>query len=147
MNLLYRSEYLLRLFQQHVKPEDRILEIGCGDNRNVNYLKENGYPHVEGIDKLQGTPIELVDPKEYDVIFTMSTLFLIPPENDWVFKKIAGMAKKTIITVEGETTDWTRDVYGRNYADVFRDFGFEQVAVESPVFNQYGVARVLKRND
>lgn len=142
-NLTYRSEFLYQIFQDYVSKDWSVLEIGQGDGRNVRYLKERGYS-VVGIDKKDGEPIEEYPEKEFDVIYTMSTLFLIPPENDWVFEKIARMAKKYIITVEGETTA-SNGVWGRDYAEVFKKFGFEQVHQQTNIFNQYGVARILKR--
>jgi hypothetical protein len=147
-SLVYRSKFLLEVFKDFVDPADTILEIGEGDGRNVKYLKKHGYLDVEGVDKLKGTPIEKIEPKSYDVIFTMSTLFLIPPENNWVFEKIAKMAKKYIITIEGEVTDYRRDLWGRNYKEVFQPFGFYEVLCQDKdVFNEYGVLRVLKRHE
>ncbi len=145
-SLIYRSEFLLEVFKDFVSRNDSILEIGDGDGRNVKYLKAHGYTNVTGIDKLKGTAIEDVPPQKYDVIFTMSTLFLIPPEKNWVFEKIAGMAKKLIITIEGEVTDYRRDLWGRDYTEVFKPFGFRQVLIQDrDVFNEYGVLRVLER--
>lgn len=141
--LMYRSEYLLELFEEYIPKDMSILEIGEGDGRNVKYLREHGYT-VDGIDKKDGTAIEDIESRKYDVIYTMSTLFLIPPENNWVFKKIADMAKHYIITIEGETTS-PPTVFGRDYTDVFKDFGFEEIYLQRNVFNRYGVARVLKR--
>jgi hypothetical protein len=144
-DLTYRSEYLLEVFREYIDPKWAILEIGYGDKRNLNYLVENGYLNVDGIDKSDGCSIEEFEPRdEYDVIFSMSCLFLIPPENNWVFEKIAKMAKKYIITIEGETTA-PNGVWGRNYTDVFRPFGFKEVLSKHKVFNEYGVLRVLKR--
>lgn len=140
----YRSKYLVSIFEKHVPKDATILEIGHGDGRNIRFLKEAGWENVEGIDKNEGTTIEEVPEKEYDVIYTMSCLFLIPPENNWVFEKIARMAKNMIITVEGETTVADRpDVFGRDYSKVFEPFGFKTIAKEFNVFNQYGVARIL----
>lgn len=141
---MYRSEFLLEVFQDFIKPEWSILEIGSGNGRNVKHLKENGFPNVTGIDKERGESIEDVEPREYDVIYTMSCLFLIPPENNWVFEKIAKMAKKYIITVEGEETA-NNGVWGRNYTEVFKEFGFREELSQDNVFNEYGVLRVLKR--
>jgi hypothetical protein len=142
--LLDRSEFLYSIVNQFADKSDSILEIGEGDGRNVEYLKDKGY-NVIGIDKLNGTAIEDVPINEYDVVYTMSTLFLIPPENNWVFEKISKMAKKYIITIEGETTDTRRDVWGRNYTEIFEQFGFDEVYHLYNVFNEYGVLRILKR--
>lgn len=145
-DLTYRSEFLLEVFKDFIDPSWSILEIGAGDFRNVDYLASHGYSFVDGIDKNNGELIETFEPKEpYDVIFSMSCFFLIPPENNWVFEKIAKMAKKYIITIEGETTA-SNGVYGRNYTEVFKPFGFEEVLFQKDVFNQYGVLRILKRN-
>lgn len=144
-DLTYRSEFLYEVFKDFIDPSLTVLEIGCGDGRNVDYLKKRGY-NVVGIDKLHGTSIEEVEEKLYDVIFTMSTLFQIPPENAWVFEKIARMANKYIITIEGETTHLKEgdNLFGRNYTDVFYPFGFREVMREKNVFNEFGVLRVLK---
>jgi hypothetical protein len=143
--LIERSQFLLDVFDLFVDEKDTVLEVGMGDGRNVRYLKEHGYELVEGIDKKDGTAIEVIDPKPYDVIYSMSTLFLIPPENSWVFKKIAQMARKYIITIEGETTDSRRNVWGRNYKEVFEPLGFSEVYYQDNVFNEYGVLRVFKK--
>jgi len=142
-DLTYRSEYLFGVFEKWVDKDWSVLEIGSGMNRNVDYLNERGY-NVEGIDKEKGSAIEDVEPKEYDVIYTMSCLFLIPPENNWVFEKIAKMAKRYIITIEGETASLP-NVWGRNYTDIFMEQGFKEVERQKNVFNEYGVLRVLKR--
>lgn len=139
---MHRSEFLLKVLDRHVSKTDSILEIGSGDNRNVDFLRKNGYENVTGIDKLNGTAIEDVEAKEYDVIFTMSTLFLI--KNDSVFEKIAKMAKKYIVTIEGETSV-NDELVGRDYSAVFIKYGFTQVEEERNVFNVYGVLRVMKK--
>jgi hypothetical protein len=143
-SLFYRSEFLFDVFTDLVDKEWSVLEIGQGDGRNVRFLNERGY-HAEGIDKNDGNPIETFPEKEYDVIYSMATFFLIPPENNWVFEKIARMAKKFIITIEGETSA-DNGVWGRNYAEMFKPFGFEQIYQQTNVFNQYGVLRIMKRN-
>lgn len=145
MPLNYRSGFLVDVFEKYVPKTATILEIGCGDGRNVKWLKAMGWKKVAGIDKIHGTAIEDVKPKVYDVVYTMSTLFLLQDEK--IFKKIAGMAKKMIITVEGETTSGYNHVIGRDYSKVFAPFGFEQIDFEANVFNQYGVLRVLKHGD
>ena len=142
MSLLERSKFLLKVIKRYATLDDTTLEIGCGDYRNVNYLKEHGY-NVEGIDKIYGTSIQEFAPKEYDIIFTMSTLFLI--NDDSIFPKIANMAKKFIITIEGETTKEGNGVIGRDYNEIFSKLGFTQVESEKEVFNIFGVMRVFKK--
>lgn len=139
-----RSETLVEVFNEYVDKEDSILEIGCGDGRNIRYLKEAGYGNVIGIDKIYGTAIEDEEFKQYDIIYTMSTLFLIPSANEWVFEKIASMASKYLILFEGETTKGN-GVVGRDYNEVFSKFGFTQVEHETPMFNQYGHLRIMKK--
>lgn len=143
-DLTYRSLYLVDVFSRHIPKDWSVLEVGSGDNRNVKHLKQAGWLDVTGIDKKDGTAIEDVEEKKYDVIYTMSCLFLIPKENEWVFEKIARMADKYIVTVEGETTS-PPTIIGRDYTKIFNKFGFEEVEKETPVFNSTGVLRVLKR--
>jgi hypothetical protein len=140
-----RSKFLVSILDKYVEKDDHILEIGFGDGRNLQHLRNAGYTRVEGIDKANGSAIEDVEPYQYDIIYTMSTLFLIPESNDWVFEKIAAMSKKWIFTLEGETTKGN-GVIGRDYSKIFTKFGFEQVEHQTDVFNQYGVLRIFKRN-
>ena len=142
MPLNYRSGFLVDVFEEYVPKTATILEIGCGDGRNMKWLKAMGWKKVTGIDKLLGTAIEDVKPKVYDVVYTMSTLFLLP---DNMMEKVASMAKNTIITIEGETTDSSRNLIGRDYSKVFAPYGFSEVEHQDNVFNQYGVLRVMKR--
>lgn len=139
-NLITRTLFLEQILKKYATKKDTILEIGSGDNRNVDFLKRQGW-NIEGIDRIYHTAIEDIELKKYDVIFTMSTLFLIPEHKEWVFEKIANMAQKYIITFEGETTKGF--VIGRNYEEVFSKFGFKQVEYQNNVFNEFGVLRVL----
>lgn len=141
--LLHRSEFLLTVVDKYAKKTDDVMEIGCGDGRNVSYLQQHGY-RVLGIDKELGTSIEEFPEREYDVVFTMSCLFLLPEESEWVFEKIARMTKKYLITIEGETTKGN-GVIGRDYGDIFTKLGMTQIEHQMDVFNKYGVMRVFKK--
>ncbi len=132
------------MFERHIPKDYSILEIGHGDGRNLHYLRQAGYDHVEGIDKANGMSVEEVSPIPYDVVFSMSTLFLIPEGNEWVFEKIASMAQKYIVTIEGETTKG--HVIGRDYYTIFTNLGFEQIESEAEVFNKFGIMRVFKKH-
>lgn len=138
-----RSEILVEIFNDYVHKDDTILEIGCGDARNIGYLKRAGYENAKGIDKIYGTEIERIPEEPIDVLFTMSTLFLLPKTSEWVFEKMARMAQKWIITLEGEVTKGA--VIGRDYNSIFSRLGFVQVEHQHPIFNQYGHLRVFKK--
>jgi hypothetical protein len=141
-----RSKFLVEVFEKYIPKDATILEVGFGDGRNLHYLRNAGYDKVHGIDKGNGTSIEDAEPRPYDVIFTMSCLFLIPESNEWVFEKMADMAQKYIITFEGEATKGN-GVIGRDYTKVFAPFGFEEVEKQTNVFNEYGVLRVLRKTN
>lgn len=148
MSLEDRSKYLLEVFEKHQIPKDAsILEIGAGDWRNIDALRRAGYKNAIGIDKepqaevIPPMAIEDMPSREFDVIFTMSCLFLIPEPP---YEKIAQMAKKYLITIEGETTKGN-GVIGRDYGEIFTKLGFEQIEHQEEVFNKFGVMRVFKK--
>jgi hypothetical protein len=159
MSLEERSNFLIEVFKKHnILKDATVLEIGCGDRRNVRALQNAGWKNVDGIDKLEGTAIEDVPEKQYDVVFSMSCLFLIPPrevtkvdgfllmkENEEVWEKIARMSKEWLITVEGETSKDSIGVFGRDYSQIFGPLGFDQIKHQTDVFNKYGVLRVFKK--
>lgn len=138
-----RTKFLIEIFEKYIPKDYTILEIGCGDGGNINALKEVDYKFVDGIDKKDGTAIEDVEPKEYNVIFTMSTLFLIKDEK--VFNKIAKMAQKFILTFEGESKEYG-NVFYHDYEKIFSNLGFKQIEHQDNMFNQYGHLRVFKKN-
>lgn len=146
-----RSRLLVDIFRDYISPSESILEIGSGNNRNIARLKEAGYLNIEGIDKKDGTAIEDVPEKQYDVIYTMSTLFLIPESNAWVFEKIARMAKKYLIIFEGKfnayNSNGEQTLWGRNYQLIFKQLGFTQVFEQDNLFNETGRLVILKRNE
>ncbi len=139
-----RTDFIVKVFEKYIPKDSSILEIGGGDGRNIIALQSAGYHNTAWVDKESGGSIEDIFPVPEDVIFTMSCLFLIPKGNEWVFEKIAKMAKKYLITVEGETTKGN-GVIGRDYQQVFEPFGFKQIEHQTNVFNMYGVLRVFKK--
>lgn len=135
---------MVDIFKRHIHKDDLILEIGAGDWGNVRSLTEAGYGKVIGIDKNDGSSIEDFPLVEFDTIFTMSCLFLIPKENEWIFEKIAKMTKKWLITIEGETSKG--EVTGRDYGKIFTKLGFDEVEHNRYAFNIYGHIRIFKKN-
>ena len=47
---IQRSEFLYERIKNVVKPDDSILELGCNVGRNLNYLWNNGYHELSGVD-------------------------------------------------------------------------------------------------
>jgi len=138
-----RSEFLLRVMGKYASFGDTILEIGCGDGRNLRYLRQAGWKSVNGIDKSKGTAIEDLPLENlYDIVFTMSCLFLIPPENRWVFGKIAMMTRKHLIIIEGEKKN-ASNAYFHPYQKIFEELGMKQIYHQSGIFNSYGHLRVF----
>ena len=136
-----RTKKITELITKYCNKSDKILEIGCGNGRHVKHLCEIGY-NVTGLDKNNAdiaSDIYEYDWTEWDVIYTMSCLFLL--REYCIFEDIAKHCKM-IITVEGESSKG--EVIGRDYEEVFKPFGFKQLYMEENVFNKYGVARVLK---
>ena len=119
-----------------------ILEIGCNVGRNLSCLELAGYTNLAGVDVnkkaldmvtantcLMLGPIEKVLPRilqPYGLVFTMAVLQHIPPENDKVFKHIARLGKKNLLTIEDEGCVSPRH-FPRNYKVVFEKLGMKQV--------------------
>ena len=160
----YRSEFAHKILDKYAVHSDSILEIGAGAGRTTNYLYNKGFKDItaldvdkkqldlitnSGIKKVNKTIQEHVeDNKKYDVVLTISTLYLIPYTDDNVFEEIAKIAKKYIITIEGEKgCGRFGRLYERNYGEVFSKFGFEEIECQKDVFNMFGVLRVLKNEN
>ncbi len=165
-NGIKRSNYLAGLVREHAPKNSSILEPGCNVGRNLNVLWGAGYKDLSGLEinqrasvlmlktfphmaaRIYQGPIELtVDSLPvFDLVFTMAFLVHLHTDSEWVFEKLANCAGKTIITVEDETSKGSRH-FSRNYEDVFSQFRFEQLQVETniPGLNTHYFARVFKR--
>ena len=115
----HRSEMLLE--QLGPLPfGSRILEVGCNVGRNLAYLKDRGYPNVEGVEisphavaLLRKTYPQLADAdihvgaaetvlpslSPYDLVFTMAVLEHIHPDSVDVFDEIARLGR-AVVAVE-----------------------------------------------
>ncbi|HEU4426202.1 MAG TPA: class I SAM-dependent methyltransferase [Pilimelia sp.] len=113
-----RSHVLLELISDLPKTA-RILEVGCNVGRNLAYLHDNGYRHVEGVEinphaverlrttypQLADVPIHLGPAEEvlpglpddgYDLVYTMAVLEHIHPDHSMVFDEIARVGRSVL---------------------------------------------------
>lgn len=150
ISLVKRSTFLVELIQKRVGPEAQILEIGCNSGRNLEYLYRAGFKHLAGIEinsqavdllkqsfpemasctQIHLSPIESVikDFKEsqFDLVFTMAVLEHVHSESEWIFKEMARITGKTLITIEDEKElSWRH--FPRNYSHVFKSLGLKEV--------------------
>ena len=169
-----RSEYLVSLVKQYVKPDDSssssILELGSNVGRNLNRLWKAGYHNLSGVE-INPEALKLMKQKfpdmqvmtyegsiedrikelgEYDLIFTMAVLEHIHSDSEWIFSEIARKAKRYLITIEGEKKNVSELHFPRNYKNIFEGLGLQQV-YEKHLSQKEGLntnfyARVFSRN-
>lgn len=144
------SQFLVQIVKDYAEPNMRILEIGCGAGRNLNYLYSNGYSRLFGVEinvkavelmkqhfpdmashaEVYNSPIEEVAPKfsdgEFDVVYTMALLQHIHPDSEWVFPELVRITKEYLITIENEKVETWRH-FPRNYKLIFESLGLRQV--------------------
>jgi len=126
--------------------ESSILELGCNVGRNLMYLHTADYENIYGVEisqravevgeayytalrgKIEVSSIEDYlrgDPEQFDMVFTYSCLMHIHPDSNWIFPKMAALAKRFIFTNEVEATSGSFK-YPRNYQVIFERLGFVQ---------------------
>lgn len=152
-----------------------ILEIGCNAGRNLHYLFQNGYTNLAAVEINQGAidflranypelsgvkiyhssiedQIKQFRSDEFDIVFTTAVLYYIHYQSEWIFKEMARITGKYLITIENEwaITDWRH--FPRNYKKIFTKYGMKQVFEEKlddiPGLNKYFsgfVARVFTK--
>lgn len=145
-----RSEFLYKYVKKYIDENGKILEIGCNVGRNLNYLYKHHFKNLmgveiseEAIDALKKTypvlfkdaeiicsPIEKIvkelPTNHLDLVFTMAVLEHIHPESEWIFKEIARITGRYLITIEAEKAKSSR-IFPRNYNEIFEGFGLKQV--------------------
>lgn len=145
-----RSAFLFGFIKKYVKPEEKILEIGCNVGRNLNYLFNVGYKNLDGIEiskeaislmekvypemagviKVYGNSVEEVikslKENSYYAVFTMAVLQHIHPDSEFVFSEIARITKKYLIIVEDEKGVSSRH-FVRDYKKIFENLGMKQI--------------------
>jgi len=120
------SETLAAVFEQFVREDAAVLEVGCGSGRHLAHLLDAGYEHLTGVDinddsfsvmadhypRLADTgtfhigAIEDVvsefDDGAFDVVYSVETLQHVHPDNAWVFEELIRVTDDLLITAENE---------------------------------------------
>lgn len=145
-----RSQFLMGIIKKYVKPDAKILEIGCNVGRNLNYLFQAGFKNLEGIEinkkavqllkktypemarhtKIYNVPIEEIIKElkdgEFDVVFTMAVFEHIHRDSEWTFSEAVRITKDFLITIEDEhNLSWRH--FPRNYIKVFKPLGMKEI--------------------
>jgi len=145
-----RSQFLVGIMKKYVNPDAKILEIGCNVGRNLNYLFQDGFKKLEGIEisekavrllkeaypemashtNIYNIPVEEIIKDfrdcEFDVVFTMAVLEHIHTDSEWVFHEMVRITKDFLIIIEDEHgLSWRH--FPRNYKKVFDPLGMKQI--------------------
>ena len=167
-----RSKLLTEFIRRYSSKKDSVMEIGCNVGRNLEYIRNDGYKKLYGVEpsesaielmkrvypeiskkaKFYNEAIEDViksfDDKQFDVVFTMATLEHIHSDSEWVFAEMVRIVGKVLITIEDEVFDSWRH-FPRDYQKVFEKLGMMQVeasnCLEVPGLNANFTIRVFKR--
>lgn len=167
-----RSIFLVELFNKYFNKDGIILEIGCNVGRNLNYLFENGYTNLSGIEinekavellketypemasvaNIYNNPVEEVikelKENQYDVVFTMAVLEHIHTDSEWIFQEMVRISSKYIVTIEDENGYSDRH-FPRNYKEIFEPLGMKEIEVitckDIPGLGNDFFARVFKK--
>jgi len=142
---------LVELFKEvlpYLNKESRILEIGCNVGRALNYLYQLGYHDLTGIEigeeavKLArvtfpemasvsklivgSAPLELrkLPSQGYDLVFCHSVLVNIHPKYNYMFKEMARVSRKFVLTLENEGSYLS---YPRDFQRSFERVGLKMV--------------------
>ncbi|WP_459889443.1 class I SAM-dependent methyltransferase [Halostagnicola bangensis] len=179
------SELVLDVIESAAEPDDHILEIGCSSGRHLAHLYHNGYENLSGIEindrsvEVMGEHfpqlssdarihtravediVESFEDGEFDVVYSVETLEIIPPKNDWVFGEIARITDDALITVEEEPANPTGrpiqnrpvretdgfPVFRRRWSDIFSEYGFDSNTVVEQDSVPEDTVRVFRRSD
>ncbi|WP_430788238.1 class I SAM-dependent methyltransferase [Virgibacillus flavescens] len=150
INKVERSEFLTEYVKKYISQKENILEIGCNVGRNLNYLYENNFKQLTGIEISEQAIVELnktypllkdnitiihssientikkLPSKHFDLVFTMAVLEHIHPDSEWIFEEMTRITGSYLIIVESEKFEHWR-LFPRNYKEVFEKYGLKQV--------------------
>lgn len=148
-----KADNTLNLLFQDVLPllekGDPILEVGCNCGRSLNYLHERGFTNLRGIEigqaavdrmkeifpaTYQAATVEVGSAPDvllghpsraYELVFCHSVLVNIPAQFNFVFREMARVSRRFIVTIENEASFTS---YPRNFQKMFEREGFKMVA-------------------
>jgi len=175
INVEEKSNVLLRqILKLDKNREFSILEVGCNVGRNLNFLYNDGFKKLAGIE-INKDAVELmkkqfpkmyssslisigslenklikVNEDSYDLVFSMAVLMHIHPDSKKVFTEMARIAKKYIITIEAEVGVPNHPrIWIRNYKDIFERLGFSEanrIRISKKIWGNDYVGRVFEKN-
>lgn len=140
---------LFRDVLPHLHKDSRILEIGCNAGRSLNYLYENGFRNLTGIE-IGAEAVELMKKvfpdaykssrliigdapdelkrfkdNEFDLVFCHSVLVNIHPRYNRIFTDMARISRRFVLTLESEGS---YTAYPRDFKRMFEKEGLKMVA-------------------
>lgn len=148
---LKEDNSICELFKEvlpYLSKESAMLEIGCNVGRSLNYLHRHGYRNLTGIEigceavelmkasfpeMYRDSRIIIGDVTEeikklstngYDLVFCHSVLVSISPRCNHIFKEMARVSNKFILTLENEGS---YTVYPRNFKKMFEKQGYKMI--------------------
>ncbi len=160
------SETIARVLGHYVKEDARVLEVGCGSGRHLDYLLDSGFKNLTGIDindesfavmdehypKLAETgtfhtgAIEDILPEydddEFDVVYSVEILQHIHPEDEWVFEELTRVTGDLLITAENEGNSPNRGRGNSSVSYVNEEFPLYHRNWKQ-VFTDLGLAQLL----
>lgn len=149
-----RADYIYQLISGlKLNRDEPILELGTNSGFVLSYIYEKGYTALSGIEinseavnlfknafpkafaesKIINNNLENVLPNMQDntfsLVYSMGVLMHVHPSSNFIFKHIARISSKYIITMEGETMVTPRH-YPRDYKKIFEGLGFKEIFFE-----------------
>jgi ubiquinone/menaquinone biosynthesis C-methylase UbiE len=144
------AEAIYNIVGLYAEKTDRIMELGCGNMKNLQHLYDKGfqnltaleYSHIEDgtakkelkevYEKIVKSmfPIEIAIPrfkdKMFDITLCVGILGHLPDIEDELAKHIRRITKKYVIVFENETEE-TPIHWARNYQGIFEQYKMKQV--------------------
>ncbi len=160
------SETIARVLGHYATEDARILEVGCGSGRHLEFLLDNGFRNLTGID-INDESFEVMDEyypnlaetgafrtgaiedvlpeyddNAFDVVYSVEILQHIHPDDEWVFGELVRVTDDLLITAENEGNSPNR---GRGDATVsYVDEEFPLYHRDwKQVFTDLGLAQLL----